>query len=540
MSPELGCPREQNPQPTHKIEARFPESKPDLDAIEYITDQDALEPFITDEARFPGGYAAEGVKFCDNAGVAEVSHVIQQCAETGINIVPAAAQTSLTGASVPRGEVVFDMTSRKGISKIEQNEHGEHFITVQSGVTLKELEDEVKDMGLFLPSAPTYSEATVIGAISTDGKGARSYKYGGTRNFVEELTVVLASGEVLEMKRGQYVANEVSEEYPAGHFELNSQGETKLIPVPTYQMPEVPKVSAGYYAKPEMDLIDLFVGSEGTLGVITEAKIKLLKEPPTWMALVPCESDKQALELVGRLRNQEPEKRDTLEQGGISAVEYIGSDAVNLVREHGGPNITKPPEEGNAFLLVQIEEGNEDSLAAFYENCVESDIDDFYVAEANDRILKARFTDIRESVPITVNEQVAERKKADTAVTKVGADPCVKPEDLDQMMEIYATELKKAGITFFVWGHGEGNLHYNALPDSEQAVMRAQAAVQRAGEKVITELGGTGTAEHGVGKNPAKQGLLTALYGSGVNEMRAVKGAFDPQGVMAPGNIFAL
>jgi D-lactate dehydrogenase (cytochrome) len=537
FDPEVQPHPEQILDTTHIIEARFPEQAPNLDEVRFITDQDTLEPVTTDEARFPGGSTPGLVEFSGNAGAAEFSHVIRQSAEANQNVVPVGPQTSLTGAAVPKGEVVLDMTKRKGMSELEQNERG-HFITVQSGVTLRELQENLDAHGLFFPSAPTYAEATVIGAISTDGAGARSYKYGKTRNFVEELSVVLASGEVLDMKRGQYVAHEGDEEHPAGYFELRSQDEARIIPVPTYEMPDVPKVSAGYYAKPGMDLIDLFVGSEGTLGVITEAKVKVQEEPPTWMALVPCESDEQAFELTARLREQEPEKRDTLQPGGISAVEYIGSDAVSLVRDHGGPNATKPP-EGNAFLLVQIEEGDEDSMTAFYENCVAVGIDDFLIAEPDDRVTKTKFIDIRESVPLTVNEQIAERKKTDPAVTKVGADPCVKPEDLGQMMDIYSEEFAEAGVEFYVWGHGEGNLHFNALPRTAEETERAKEVILKAGERIITELGGTGTAEHGVGKNIAKQLLLLMLYGEeGVNQMRLVKEALDPKNILAPGNIF--
>jgi D-lactate dehydrogenase (cytochrome) len=546
MSPEIEPRREQIPSPTHIVEARFLEIEPDPNKVKYITNQLDLKPVISDEAHFPGGNTTEMYKFSDNSGTAEVSGIVQLCAKEDKNIVPIGTQTSLTGGAVPKGEVVLDMANRKWMSEIEHNEDG-YFITVHSGVTLDELQENIREEGLFLPSAPTYPGATVIGAISTDAKGARSYKYGPMRNFVEELEVVLSTGEVLEMKRGQYIAHPGNKEYPAGYFELKVQDEDepRLIPVPTYQMPDVSKVSAGYYAKPGMDLIDLFAGSEGTLGVITEAKIKVMEEPPTMMALVPCDSDEQALKLIARLWGQESEKRETLEPGGISAVEYIGSSAVNLLKEHGK---TIPrgagAEDAKAFLLVQVEDVA-DSVEAFINNFSEERIADFLPAHPDPDIMPEKdyhdktegFTNFRESVPLTVNEQIAALK-----VTKVGADPCVKPEKLKQMIAIYDEESDRAGIKRPIyWGHGEGNLHPNFLPENEEEVKLAMRVVLKAGERVMAELHGTATAEHGIGRNEIKKALVLAQHGrQGIKEMYAVKQAVDPYGRLAPGNIFSL
>src|SRR5208282_4289327 len=103
-------------------------------------------------------------------------------------------------------------------------------------------------------------------------------------------------------------------------FVLDLENGQRRVPLPMYKMQDVPKASVGYFVEPEMDLVDLIAGSEGTLGIITEATVRVLEEPPTTMALIPCDSDQQAFELITRLEGQEPEKRTTLEPGGISAV----------------------------------------------------------------------------------------------------------------------------------------------------------------------------------------------------------------------------
>ena len=533
---ETGVPNEHLLVPSHVITPQIPKTLPDYNRISARTDSESIGPFLSDEANFPGGESPLLIDFAPDAGVSEISFVVGSLVDKGDSMVASGARTSLTGAAVPKGEAVLNMSWRKGMAPVEYDPERGYTVRVQSGVTISELQNNIGKDGLFLPAAPTYPEATVVGAISTDGAGARTYKYGKMRNFVEGLTVALPSGEALELERGRYVAHPGDEEYPAGYFTLVSNGEIRRIPVPTYEMPDVPKVSAGYYAKEGMDLVDLFVGSEGTLGVITEARIRVLPEPPTTMALVPCESDAQALELMNKLREIEPDRRETHEPGGISAVEFIGSNAVELVRSKNNVPI---PEGAKAFLLVQVEEGDNESFETFVAAAADTGIDDFGMAVPEDNKTKQQFIDFRELVPITVNEQIAELKKADPAVTKIGADPCVKPEDLGKMMKIYDDLFSMAGIRYFVWGHGEGNLHYNALPENEDQVAIAKRVIERAGQRIIEELEGTGTAEHGIGKNEAKQALLLHLYGeTGIAQMRMVKHAFDPNGSMAPGNIF--
>lgn len=501
-----------------------------------IQDPESIYPFLSDEARFPGGSSPEMIEFAGTAGLAEIASVVQRYKQYGQSMLVAATQSSLTGAATPTGDVILNL-SRLDKIDITQAESS-YYATVQPGVTIEALQQKLAKQGLFLPSAPTYTEATVIGALSTNAAGARSYKYGSTRNFVEGLKVVLPSGELIDIQRDQYTAHPSNAEFPNGFFELKTAaGESRTVAVPNYTMPDVPKISAGYFAKPGMDLVDLFVGSEGTLGVIAEATVKALPEPATYMAMVSCSNDKQALDLLTELRTHDINKRLSLQPGGISAVEYMGSKAVELVKKYGS---IKPPENSAALLFAQVE-GTEEDLLAFADICQKHGVDEdnVFPAMPQDRLEKASFIVMREAAPITVNEQIARFKQKDPAITKVGADPCVNPEDIGTMIDIYSEEFAANGIDFVTWGHGEGNLHFNTLPTTADEVERAKQVILSAGKRIITELRGTGTAEHGVGKNIIKQQLLIALYGEqGVDQMRAVKQAFDPTGVMAPGNIF--
>src|SRR4029079_12977428 len=126
-----------------------------------------------------------------------------------------------------------------------------------------------------------------------------TFKYGTTRDWVRALTIVLANGDVLDVERGQTMA------HPDGYFEIGLSDRIARVPVPRYRMPAVPKVSAGYFAAPGMDLIDLFIGSEGTLGIITAATLRVVpRRPATCLVFAPFSDVAAAVSFVTILRDE--------------------------------------------------------------------------------------------------------------------------------------------------------------------------------------------------------------------------------------------
>src|SRR5206468_3169272 len=177
----------------------------------------------------------------------------------------------------PMGEVLL------GTSRLNRIlDAGGDWIRVQPGVTLLELDAALARDGRYYPPSPTFPGAFVGGTVATNAAGAATFKYGTTRNWVQALTVVLATGDVLDLERGAARAD------GDGYFELELAAGAIRFSAPAYRMPQVPKLSAGYFSEPGMDLVDLFVGSEGTLGVITEVTLRILPErPPFCLAFVP-------------------------------------------------------------------------------------------------------------------------------------------------------------------------------------------------------------------------------------------------------------
>src|SRR6266511_3199282 len=211
-------------------------------------DPDVLAAFLEEAAHFPGGHAT-GIAVPSSE--AEVVELIR----TASAVLPIGAQSSLTGGATPMGEMLLG-TAR--LNRILDS--GDQWIRVEAGVTLTDLDATLANAGKYYPPAPTFMGAFVGGTVATNAAGAATFKYGTTRDWVAGLTVVLANGDVLEIRRGETTAD------ADGQFRLALSDGPIRIPVPRYRMPHVPKLSAGYFAAPGMDLLDLFIGSEGTLG----------------------------------------------------------------------------------------------------------------------------------------------------------------------------------------------------------------------------------------------------------------------------------
>ena len=274
--------------PSHRARTRPPRTL--LDAPPIVHDPETIATYLEDAAHYPGGHA-EAVAFPKTEG--EVAALVRGCAR----LLPIGAQSSVTGGATPMGEVVMSTSRLNRILAIEDDR-----VRVQPGVAISALQEALAAAGRYYPPFPTYTGAFVGGVVATNASGAGTFKYGSTRGWVEALTVVLPRGDVLDLVRGDVRA------HPDGYFEIeraNTGGpeglryngsEVTRIPVPTYRMPDVVKRSAGYFAEPGMDLIDLFIGSEGTLGVITEITLRVLpRVPAVALALVFVPSEAKAV-----------------------------------------------------------------------------------------------------------------------------------------------------------------------------------------------------------------------------------------------------
>jgi D-lactate dehydrogenase (cytochrome) len=487
--------------------------------------------FLEDAAHYPGGHASGVVR---PQSVQEISAVLR----SPERVLPVGAQSSLTGGATPFGDLVLS-TERLTTLSITGDR-----ARVGAGVPLQTLQDELAKSGRWFPPVPTYLGAFAGGAVATCAAGAATFKYGTVREWVEGLTIVLAGGEILTLTRGEQFAAQ------DGTLQVGA----RTIRIPPLKMPDVPKHSAGYFLKPGMDLLDLFIGSEGTLGVIAEMVFRTAPLPAApCRALVPVPTEDAAIALAGELRAAAPRRID------VAAIEHIDARSIALIREDGIDRKldVSLPSGASVVLLIDLELPADDgTLWSQLESARESSddtpllrfcrlldrygvLDDTEIALPSNRARAAAFAELREAVPAGVNRRVAQAKQKDAAISKTAADMIVPFDRFAGMMAACRRIFAARDLDLAVWGHiSDGNVHPNVIPRTLEDVERGRDAILELGAAIIA-MGGCPLAEHGVGRNSIKQQLLRQLYGGdGIQAMRAIKLSLDPLGSLASGVIF--
>src|SRR5215204_1295659 len=503
----------------HRIIARRAR---DASAPRVDRDPAIVASFLSDAAHVPGGFAA-GVSFPRNE--AEVAALVRNAER----VLPVGAQSSLTGGATPRGEVVLSTRALSFVGPVlaDGPTHG-YAIGVGAGVPLTVLQTTLGASRFYYPPVPTFEGAFVGGTISTNAAGATTFKYGSTRSWVAGVSVVLANGDVLDITRGDVTASS------DGILEVQlTSGDAIAVTLPAYRMPDVAKLSAGYFARPAMDLIDLFIGSEGTLGVIVDATLRVIARPRRAVALIQCDDDWQAVAVTGALRGEPT----------VSAIEYMDARALRVVQEDifTRAGLTRPGGE-SVLLMAQIEiESDEAAVFERLQQMLDSCgvRDEASVAAADDERGAQRLFELREAVPAGVNALVADAKRAHPGIEKTAGDMVVPFSRLADSIALYRQAFESRGLEYAIWGHvSDGNLHPNLIPRTLDDMNRGREAIFEIARGVIG-MDGAPLAEHGVGRSALKQRLLQELYGEeGIEQMRAVKRALDPDWKLAPGVLF--
>ena len=506
-------------------------------------EDDAISSVLEDAAHYPGGHALGVIR-------PRTTDEVSACLRSGRRVLPIGAQSSLTGGATPFGDIVLGTDRLNSISLAGDRAH------VGAGVPLQSLQDALAANRRWFPPVPTYLGAFAGGAVATCAAGAATFKYGSVRRWVDGLTIVLAGGDILTLSRGECLAG------PDGVFEVMTSTGVRRWQVPELTMPDVPKRAAGYHCAPDMDLIDLFIGSEGTLGVITDVTFRTTLLPDAvCRACVPVPSEDEAIALVSELRSSaESTWRERNATGiDISAIEHLDARSIQIIRDEG---IERKlglalPSGAAVVLLIDLEvpaaadwwsqlENVRDASAPdspLLRFCRTLDrrglLDDTEIALPGNRARAAAFAELREAVPAGVNRRVAQARQWDAAISKTAADMIVPFHRFGEMMRACRRLFAERGLDVAVWGHiSDGNVHPNVIPRSAADVVSGRDAILALGNIVI-EMGGSPLAEHGVGRNPIKQQLLRQLYGDeGVEAMRRIKLSLDPNGSLACGVIF--
>jgi D-lactate dehydrogenase (cytochrome) len=486
--------------------------------------RDEVQGYLSDASNLAGGHAAR-VVFPETA--AEIAEVLREATATRTPVTVAGAGTGVVGGRVPFGGIALATDRLNRIREIVKDDAGGRAVA-EAGVVLADLRRAAESQGLLYPPDPTETSCFVGGTIATNASGARTFKYGPTRNYVRRLKVALAAGDVIDIARGDVRAD------GDGRIRVPLAGGRAVeAQLPSYRMPQTRKHAAGYFVEPRADLVDLFVGSEGTLGVVTEAELKLLPKPEGLLSgVVFFGRDDDLLAFVRDARQWSLKTR--LAQGwpplDARALEYFDRNSLDFLRTRY--DAIPRDAAGAIFFEQETTEANVDALMREWLALLEQHEaipDSWFAAEERDH---ARLREFRHQLPVFVNEWLARHGQR-----KVSTDMAVPDERFPEMLEFYRKTLDASRLAHVVFGHvGDNHLHVNILPRDDGEAARARALYARFIREAVA-FGGTISAEHGVGK--IKREYLSALYGDEhLREMGRLKRAFDPACVLGRGNMF--
>lgn len=500
------------------------------DALVMLTKnkQDEIRDFLGDASYLTGGHTS-AVVFPETAD--EVAAFLAQATRDKTPVTISGAGTGTVGGRVPFGGVVLTterLNRIRGVIRAQDSGNA----TAEAGVHLIDLQRAVEANGLFYPPDPTERTCFLGGTIATNASGSRTFKYGPTRNYIERLKIALPTGDLIDLRRGQQYAGtdgRISIPLPSG-------GSIKAK-LPTYQMPRVRKHASGYFIAPGMDLVDLFIGSEGTLGVVIEAEVKLLPKPEGLLSgVVFFASEENLLAFVRAARERSlanPGKNPTVREAAIDAraLEYFDQESLKFLRR----KYSTVPEQavGAIFFEQETTSATEDMLMNEWLELTEEHqamTDQSWFATNEPDQVKLR--EFRHALPVLMNEWFAKYEQR-----KVSTDMALPDETFPEMLRVYESSLRDSDLRYTIFGHiGDNHVHVNLLPRNDEEAKKAWN-IYRGFIRKSVELGGTISAEHGIGK--LKREYLLELYGDQhLREMADLKRAFDPSGILGRGNMF--
>jgi D-lactate dehydrogenase (cytochrome) len=498
---------------------------------------DEIQTFVSDASYLPGGFASR-VIFPETAS--QVAEVLTSATHEGTPVTVSGAGTGTVAGRVPFGGFVLATDKLNEIKSIVKEEGGGRAV-VEAGVVLADFQRLLEPEALLYPPDPTERSCFLGGNVATNASGARTFKYGPTRNYVERLKIALATGDLVDLRRGELRAD------AGGRIEVPLQsGRTIEARLPSYRMPQVRKHASGYYVAPGMDLIDLFIGSEGTLGVIVEAEVKLLPKPEGLLSgVVFFASNESLLAFVADARSASLKTRQYDQSVGVEAghlrrsssidaraLEYFDSGSLSFLKQKY--QTVPAGSVGAVFFEQETTSETEDLLVTEWLALLERHqalADESWFATTEQDQEKLR--EFRHQLPVLMNEWFARYKQR-----KVSTDMAVPDEEFAGMLSFYDDTLRTSDLKYTIFGHiGDNHVHVNILPREDAEAAKAREIYMQFVRRAV-KVGGTISAEHGIGK--LKREYLRELYGEeSLREMAALKRAFDPAGILGRGNIFS-
>jgi len=466
-----------------------------------IQEKDSIAPYLRDASNFSIGSASQVV-------IPETKEeTIQFLKENKDAITIAGAGTGLTAGRVPPFGIALSMERLNQVEKISDNA-----LIAGPGVRLKTIEQELSGSGYFYPPNPTEQLAFLGGSIATNASGSRTYKFGATRDYIEKLQIALIDGRTVQVSRGQTINDPI----------VFDDGSKLEFPKINYRSPDC-KNAAGYYVKDNMDWVDLFIGSEGTLAIILEVTLKLLKQPDKFLSgVLFFEEEKHCWSLIQNIRDHAPSSISPC------SLEYFDQYSLERLRK----KYSKVPAKAKAALFFEQDVfGDSESILETWFDFLEpkeSLLDESWFAQ-NEKDSRF-FHEFRHAIPLLLNEENSREGRV-----KMGTDMAVENKYFLELMDFYQEILSRKKVPYAAFGHiGDNHLHINFLPDKNQIEL-ARATYQEIVDKIL-KWGGTVSAEHGIGK--LKKPYFDQMIGQdSMEELKSIKSIFDPELRLNPGNL---
>lgn len=478
------------------------------------TNRDEILDYLSDASNYKG--TCEAVYFPEN--ISDLKKAMKDCYDKAIPVTISGNGTGLSGGRVPEEGIVISTSMLNKIIDINENEK---FAVVEPGVILNDLISALSEKNLLYPPDPTEGNCFIGGTIATNASGEKSFKYGATRRHILELKVILPNGDTLNLKRGELFAEGFK-------LQLKSdEGNIFNLNLPEYEMPET-KNASGYFIKKNMDAIDLFIGSEGTLGVVAEAKLKLLKKPEKiFSAIIFFNNDMDALNFIVEERDRSKGNDDII---NALALEFIDGNALAFIKEEY-PQL-KDEYKAAVWFEQDLLYNEDEKLIASLTDLIKKyngNEEEIWLA-FNDKEV-AELKKFRHTFPVKVNEYLAKNN-----FKKLGTDTAVPDNKFVEFYNFNIQTVKESKLNYVVYGHfGNSHIHLNMLPKNNDEYNLGKSIYMKLCKKAVG-LGGTVSAEHGIGK--LKTEYLKMMYGEEViSKMFELKRTLDAKNILGRGNL---
>ena len=500
--------------------------------------------YQTDESKLTG----KAVHVIIPVDISELKEAVRVNNYKGNPITVSAMRTGVCGGSVAMEGDVLSLERLSGVTGVGRDERG-YFLRVLPCTTIEEIDRVLRDRdysklqditegaveslrneqtSYFYPVDPTELGGSIGGNIACNSSGPRTYRYGPTRDWVRRLMVVLPEGQSIDVTRGDVKADGRRFCIPAGRAFYS-------FDIPSYEYNDSVKNATGPMFREGMDLVDLFIGSEGIFGVIAEADIYVIPRRPLISNILFFPDDSECLGAIRDIRADdkiEPEFLEYMDGRSLDLIRGVMSEDPVLIK------VPAIPEDAGSALFFDVQDnGDVDAIYNRIRSIAEAHGASFGTSwcghEEQDR---SRMRELRHAIPRTIFEYVASLKGKMPSIHKMGTDMSVPDDKADEMMSYYSEQLEQAGLDYVIFGHiGNNHPHVEIILKSMDDFAKAKEVYARFAEKAV-ELGGSPSAEHGIGK--IKVDYMLMMYGpEGVDGIRRIKNVLDPKNILCRGNL---